>query len=104
MNWILEKAKGSLNAFPLFEILLRIKEPSRLPGTSTRHLHKPVLIVLFLAGIQFELVAVSSTQFANATKRRDADSATASYSSVQTNISHALYLKVRILRRMYYSS
>lgn len=32
---MLEVTTQALNAFPLFEVLLRIKEPSRLPSQST---------------------------------------------------------------------
>ena len=48
----------ALNAFPLFEIMLRLKEPSRLPGEDLIHFPVSVLekMVDVVAGINFTVV------------------------------------------------
>lgn len=53
-------AVQALNGFPLFELMLRIKEPSRLPGTWGSR--APANWLTQTAGIYFETVTTGHSQ------------------------------------------
>jgi hypothetical protein len=76
---------AALNAFPLFEVLLRIKEPSRLPGRwtipRTSAFMRSWMLMSALAGVTFEL-------------RESKAEADWTGSSGEISITHMLELKV----------
>lgn len=73
-----------LNHFPLFALMLRVKDPRRLPGMSFCHFCYVIFVLMELGGIRFELRDTQDTRLAIASSHH------------QPNTS-VIYLKVSIL-------
>lgn len=79
-----------LNHFPLFALMLRIKDPQRLPGRpGTRNCCEVSLSNLFLGGIRFEL---RDTQEHRAVLNSDLPCTSVIYLKVRSSTSHTAQL------------